>query len=284
MQSVEFYKIEFYINGQLSLLQSDDDVNLKEEYWQNVYESIKNDYLNKDYYIIEDTNFFIEFKESNENCIFGILGKSDQIKNGILQRVYNENNTDITGLYLEKYCYFYLRKSDLYISVLKNYQVPSFSKKFSSFLKSYINPSNRIESVEVIRVLDKEIKTKIFNSTEILNLNLVFSKDSTADKELLPLRQSFDLSNSNMVKGSINIKFNNQPISDTFKSYMENDEMIKSNYDKFKVVSDSPQGQETFEIVKGWLTKSIDIEIDDEDLIEDNLDIIKEALKSSLSS
>lgn len=281
MKSVEFYKVVTYIDGQLSLFDTEDDRKVESNYWSLVNKSINEKYLDKDYFIIKDSKFFIEFIEANDEYIFGILGKSDQIKEDILQRVYNENDVDITGLYLETYCYFYFRRSDKFISVLKNYQIPSFRKYFSSFLNKFL--SDRITSMEVVRVQDKDIKNKIIGMTKLANINLVFDQDSIVGDELLSLKDSLYLSNTNLSKVTLDIKFKNKPISPDFQSLLQNDEKIKSDFKKFKVTGQGPNGEdETFELVEQWLTKSVDINIDDDDLIQDNLSIIKEALEISL--
>lgn len=281
MRSIEFYRVAIYIDGQLSLLDSIDNKEVEKNYWSSVEKSITHNNVKKDYFVIKDSNFFIEFLEFNNDYIFGILGKSDQIKEGVLQRVYNEQNVDITGLYLEKYCYFYLRRSDKLISVLKNNQITSFRKYFSSFLKEFV--SDRITSLEILRVQDRDIKSKIWKMTKLANISLVFDQDSIAGDQLLSLKDSLHLSNTNLSTVKVDIKFKNKSISPDFQSLLQNDEKIKSDFKRFKVSGQGSDGEdETFELVEQWLTKRIDINIDDDDLIQDNLKIIKEALESSL--
>lgn len=279
--TIEYYKLDFEIDGQLVIGSPDDNDEIKTNYWEKLikeaYKHINDE--SSTYYLIDDSDKFIEFLEANDDYIFGILGKSDSLTPGTLRRVKNKEKVDVSELYLEKYNYFYLRKKDYSVNVIRNSQSPGFKKPFRDLLKNI--KVERIKSIDVIRILDKNIKSKLNKIQEILNISMIFNQDSNTGDELLSLDDSFNLSNNNLIRANIRLDFKKQTISQDTKDLLTNDDKIKSDFEKLKIIGKGPLGEETIDVVDKWLIKSVEIELSDEDLINDNLDKIKEALKES---
>ena len=279
--TIEYYKINFNIDQQLTIESSLNNDEIKNKFWKKLITKAEkhiNDEHNP-YYLIDDSDKFIEFLETDDEYIFGILGKSDSITSGTLKRVKNEEKVDVSELFLEKYNYFYLRSNDYSVNVIRNSQSPGFKKPFRDLLKNI--KLDRIKNVDVTRVLDKNIKTKLNKMTEILNISMIFNQDSNTGDELLSLKDSFDLSNNNLIKANIKLDLKKQTIPKKSLDFFNNEDKIKSDFEKLKIIGTGPLGEETIDLVDRWLIKSVEIELRDEDVINDNLDKIKEALKES---
>lgn len=278
---IEYYKLNFTINNQLVINEPDNDIELKNKFREKIINEsnkyIKNE--ESEYLIIDDSDNFIEFLESNDDYVFGILGKSDEVTKDILKRIKNKENLDVSGLFLEKYNYFYVKKDNFEINVIRNSSSPGFKRPFNIFLNNL--KLDRIEYVNVTRVLDENINHKIKRMKSLLSLNFIFDEGSNLADNFLSLNDVFNISNSNLYKASVNVKFKNEAISPQLESFLLSEDRIKSDFKKFEIEADGQDGQETLELVGRWLTKSIDIELEDKDLLNDNLSKIKEALEKS---
>lgn len=279
--TIEYYRIEYRIDNQLSLFDSSYKVNVLEDFWTDIVE-IANKYIDNaeyEYYEIADSDKFIEFIEATDDHIFGILGKSDEVSKGVLKRIRSKEEIEISGLYLEKYNYFYLRKKDLAINVIRNSQSPGFRQPFKKFINSANN--YRFKVLSVIKVIDKNIDAKIGKIQSLLDINMIFNSESNIGYELLSIKDSFNLSSNNLIKATVNLKLKNEAVSNDFIELLLNEEAIKSDFEKFEVIANTEEGEQTIELVDRWLVKSIEIDLEEDDVLKDNLNKIKEALVKS---
>ncbi|MCI7238711.1 MAG: hypothetical protein MR512_03655 [Anaerococcus sp.] len=70
-------------------------------------------------------------------------------------------------------------------------------------------------------------------------------------------------------------------VSNDFIELLLNEEAIKSDFEKFEVIANTEEGEQTIELVDRWLVKSIEIDLEEDDVLKDNLNKIKEALVKS---
>lgn len=280
--TIEYYKINYGLDNQLTLFDSDNENEVLDSFWNNIY-NISNDYVNNpNYYEIEDSDKFIEFIEITDDYLFGILGKSDEVSKGILKRIKSKGQHEVSGLFLEKYNYFYMRKKDLTVNVIRNSQSPGFKKPFNTFINTY--KTDRFKYINITRILDNNIDSKIKKIQNLVNISMVFDNESNLGSEMLSMKNSFDISNNNLLKANISIKLKNEVVSKELEEFMLSEDRVKSDFEKFEITANTSDGQQAIELVNRWLIKTVDIDLDDDDLMEDNLDKIKEALEQSFIS
>ena len=282
--TIEYFIIKCLIDDQLELTSPKTDAEVKQDFWNKIVakanDCIKN--TSSNYYTIKNSDNFIEFIEVDDNYIFGILGKSDEVTAGILKRIRNKENVETGNLFLEKYNYFLLRREDYSVNVIRNSQSPGFKRPFTTFLSDI--ECHRMKNLNVVRKLDKDIDTKIKKMKTILEISMIFNQDSNIGNQLLSIKDTFDISNNNLIKASIQISLKNQPVSKELGYFLSENEQIKSDFEKLKIVGNSPEGKETIELVGQLLSKTIEIEIEDDDVIKNKLDKIKKALEESFSN
>lgn len=279
--TIEYYKINYHLNNQLSLLRPNNEKDILDNLWNDISKTANKykDNPEYEYYVIENSDKFIEFIEITDDYIFGILGKADEVSKGILKRIKSKEEKEVSGLFLEKYNYFYLKKKNLSISVIRNSQSPSFKNPFNKFIN--LAKTESFKTLNVIKVIDKNIDSKIGKIRSLLNINMIFDSESNIGWELLSFNNIFHLSNNNLIKANVNLKLKNEVVTEDLVELMKNEETIKSDFEKFEVIANTEEGEQTIELVERWLIKSIEIELEDDDLMKDNLHKIKEALEQS---
>lgn len=282
--TIEYFIIKCLIDDQLELTSPKTDAEVKQDFWNKIVakanDCIKN--TSSNYYTIKNSDNFIEFIEVDDNYIFGILGKSDEVTAGILKRIRNKENVETGNLFLEKYNYFLLRREDYSVNVIRNSQSPGFKRPFTTFLSDI--ECHRMKNLNVVRKLDKDIDTKIKKMKTILEISMIFNQDSNIGNQLLSIKDTFHISNNNLIKANIQISLKNQPVPKELECFLSENEQIKSDFEKLKIVGNSSEGQETIELVGQLLSKTIEIEIEDDDVIKNKLDKIKKALEESFSN
>src|SRR5699024_10480355 len=159
------------------------------------------------YYEIEDSDKFIEFIKVTDDYLFGILGKSDEVSKGILKRIKSNEKLEVSGLFLEKYNYFYLRRKDLTVNVIRNSQSPGFKYPFNLFINT--NKTDKFKSISVTRLLDDGIESKINKIQNLVNVSMIFDNESNLGRDILSMRDSLSLSNNNLLKAKVSIKLKN---------------------------------------------------------------------------
>lgn len=284
----EFFKISFIFPNQVTMFTMSKN---KEEHINDCIQSLqgyfeKND-DNHNIFHDKNSNNFIEVIEYSKPYVFGIIGKSDNVKKGIMKRVKNKEGESLenTDLLLENYRYFALNTHNLYCSVIKNSAAPAFKLLFTNYITDILSEVlNRGFKITINNVYDNKIKTKVNKFTNLLELNLIFDNNSSLGSQLLSIDDLFKLSNSTLKKVNLSIDFKQQPLTDDFKKIITDDDLIKSNFKKFELVGDSSEAsKETIELVEKLLTKNLKLDLKDNDLIgKESLDKIKKALQESL--
>ena len=238
----------------------------------------------------EDDGSFIELLPNEEKKIFGIIGKSSEIKQGVLKRIKSSDGSSInkTDLNIENYKYFLFDTDSLTAVVMENSQYKAFQKTFTKFLESFNNDYSVVIKVE--RIIDQEIEAKINRMTTILDTEMEFSKNSMLTSQILSFEDLFGLSNDDLSKVKINISVTNSPTEnklDKFKGFLKEKLKISKNFKTFKVTAKNEDNEsETIDLIKRYLTKTMTIELP-LDYLNDGakkyFNEIKKALSESLT-
>lgn len=213
----------------------------------------------------EDDGSFIELLPNEEKKIFGIIGKSSEIKQGVLKRIKSSDGSSInkTDLNIENYKYFLFDTDSLTAVVMENSQYKAFQKPFTKFLESFNNDYSVVIKVE--RIIDQEIEAKINRMTTILDTEMEFSKNSMLTSQILSFENLFGLSNDDLSKVKINISVTNSPTEnklDKFKDFLKEKLKISKNFKTFKVTAKNEDNEsETIDLIKRYLTKTMTIEL-----------------------
>lgn len=227
---------------------------------------------------------FIEIYESNEFGAFGIVGKSNSVERGLMKRIKNKEGKEIeaTEFLVENLRYFYIKYSDLRISIIRNYQAPQVKELFTNFISTAISSKFKDAIVLINPVIDMNVNDKINKWKELSKVSMKFNSESQLINQAVGLDTLFNYSNSNIISSSVEIRFKNQIISDKFKDFIS-DEGNLSNFDKLEISGDTSDSEETIELIKKHLIRKVDLDLSDEELTKANeyLDKIKKALIES---
>lgn len=227
---------------------------------------------------------FIEIYESDEFGAFGIVGKSNSVERGLMKRIKNKEGKEIeaTEFLVENLRYFYIKYSDLRISIIRNYQAPQVKELFTNFISTAISSKFKDAIVLINPVIDTNVNDKINKWKELSKVSMKFNSESQLINQAVGLDTLFNYSNSNIISSSVEIRFKNQIISDKFKDFIS-DEGNLSNFDKLEISGDTSDSEETIELIKKHLIRKVDLDLSDEELTKANeyLDKIKKALIQS---
>lgn len=227
---------------------------------------------------------FIEIYESDEFGAFGIVGKSNSVERGLMKRIKNKEGKEIeaTEFLVENLRYFYIKYSDLRISIIRNYQAPQVKELFTNFISTAISSKFKDAIVLINPVIDTNVNDKINKWKELSKVSMKFNSESQLINQAVGLDTLFNYSNSNIISSSVEIRFKNQIISDKFKDFIS-DEGNLSNFDKLEISGDTSDSEETIELIKKHLIRKVDLDLSDEELTKANeyLDKIKKALIES---
>lgn len=288
-RKVEFYSIDFSFLPINSTGKSDEQI-------KKMFTSIMNqikfpvDPYEVSYNESSESRVYIEIVESNDECLFGIISKVEDLKNGPLKRIKEKHSAGISdsklesiGFTLENYTYFYLCKKGLYCSVISNSKAPKFKGHFQTFLREHIK-NEMIEEINVYLVIDDKIDRKINSVRNITNLNLIFDDTSSLGQELLELKNAFSLSQSSLRRANISIDLKTMPITEDTKGIFRKIKDKVIGIEKFELSGfDNQEESITMELIQKILVKSVNIPINDTQLINmEAIGEIKKALKGSL--
>lgn len=227
---------------------------------------------------------FIEIYESDEFGAFGIVGKSNSVERGLMKRIKNKEGKEIeaTEFLVENLRYFYIKYSDLRISIIRNYQAPQVKELFTNFISTAISSKFKDAIVLINPVIDTNVNDKINKWKELSKVSMKFNSESQLINQAVDLSTLFNYSKSNIVSTSVEIRFKNQVISDKFKDFIS-DEGNLSNFDKLEISGDTSDSEETIELIKKHLIRKVNLDLSDEELTKANeyLDKIKKALIES---
>lgn len=290
-RKVEFYSVKFTFVPMKSMGKS--DVQLKDEFIKTLNSTIfHDDPYEISYNESNESKVVIEIVESDEDFIFGIISKVEDLKNGPLKRIKDkksnevlDSNLETFGFTLENYTYFYLCKESLYISVINNTSAPKFKRHFQSFLNEQMDISF-IEKLEIHTVLDEKIDLKLNQVNKVSQLDMIFDDTSILGHQLLGLKDSFGISQNSLRRARISIDLKLLPITADTKGIFRKVKDLNNGFEKFELTGVNDQQDILYmELIDKILTKRVNINIDDKQLINTQaINEIKKALKGSLAS
>lgn len=244
-----------------------------------------------------DSTVIIELLENDSKFLFGIIGKLENLRAGLLKRLREVSNKEVIeedqegdlGLYLENYTYFYVCKKTLFCSVLSNSAAPRFMTHFENFLKEHICLDS-IKSINVNVVIDDKINYKINEITNIGNLELTFSGGSKIGSSLLDLGDSFHMSQNSVIDAKVSLNLESSVVSEGTRTAFDKIKEFKDDFRRAEITGTDESDNPVFmELINQILLKEVDVNIDDKLLttpqeIDSNLRQIKKALAGSLIS
>lgn len=289
---IDFYKIVYNYMPMQSLNKT--DVELKERFIKTVLDSVN---PNQQHIVktneVDDSNIIIEILDNvQDGYLFGIIGKLEDLKDGVLKRFRNKDDKTIIfssenniNLYLENYTYFFIRLHDLLCAVMNNSSAPRFRTHFCNYLNS-ITKSLLLESLNIIYVYDNEIEYKINKMENLSEVKFVFDDSSVIGKKILNLRDTFYMSQSNLREAKVELSFKMSPFTEKSKDILKNTNLLKTDFKKVEVTGlDDDNKSLQVELIEQILTKKVFININETYLrTSKDLEKIKEALLDSLPS
>lgn len=284
--SLEFYQVQFEESSQIHI----SDLSTSPSKKRNIFISkLKTKCIeHKDNVkpLSVDDSSFIEIIEVNEYSIFGIIGKSTEVKEGVLKRIRDNNGKSIpeTNFNIQDYKYFLLSIEDFKVVVMQNSNYKAFSNPFRSFLEKFNDSYST--SLKISRIIDMEIEEKLNRMTNIVETDIEFAKNSPYAKQMINLEDSFGFSNDNLLNLKIKLQVKNQQNNNRFLNFVLNKTQMEKYFNSFKIKGIDEDGtNEVVELIKRILTKTVTIKFFEQDLVssaEANLNEIKKALEKSL--
>ncbi|MBC8590654.1 hypothetical protein [Wansuia hejianensis] len=276
-----------------------------EEYFESRHKAfinlLKNSFQTKEYMINQnkkekDPSVVIEIIETNDNFIFGIIGKLNDLSNKTLLRlrgkgideIHKTSSPEDLNYYIENFTYFYIRLSDLTCALLQNPSAPSFKKHFLSLLKNETNYKDHFfDDIYIIDQIDSNIPEKLTRFKDIVSLNMGYINQATIDvgDSFLSLENEFDISQSDIEYANVSISLktgvNQSKMKKKLSSYKKYDD-----FNKFKVNGiDENDISKCIDLVRNIITQKVSIDIEEKYLMStDGEEKIKEALKLALNS
>jgi len=288
-KKVEFYKITYEFFPLYSYNKSDDE--LHTIFINKIIQSIRpGDQKVTQIDISGSRNVIIEIIDVCNDYLFGIIGKLEDLKGGVLKRLRSKDDGTIVNsdekslnLYLEHYTYFYFHFGNLTCAVLSNTSAPRFKTHFCNYLKEVIDQS-LINNLYIVNVYDDKIDYKINRMKNLTKIRLIFDDSSRVGNELLNLTNTFYMSQSSLREADIDISFRMNPVTDKTKQMLKNTDLIKTDFKIFELMgTDEEENDIEVELVERILSKKVFIDIDEEYLKStDDLDKIKAALANAI--
>lgn len=284
-RKIEFYRISYEFLPIQYLNKNEEE--LKDILINTIYNSIKpyDQHIMK---INEFTNssVLIEIIDIQKDHLFGIIGRLEDLKDGILKRFRSKEDGTIIyaseqdiNYYVENYTYFYIRFTDLICAVLSNSSAPRFKTNFCNFLKE-ITKSIYLEKLNIINVYDDHIEYKIDKIKKLSEIRMLFDDNSTIGNRLLDLEKTFYLSQSTLKEAKIELTLEMSPVTEKTKELFRNKDLLKSDFKKVELIGTDEMNEEIeVELIEQLLTKKVLIDIDEKYLkSSSDLEKIKEAL------
>ncbi|NOH14831.1 hypothetical protein [Clostridium cochlearium] len=250
------------------------------------------DYLFKKHKTDENFSVAIQIDEIDNDYIFGIIGKLDDLENKALVRARNKDNILKTGSistlgkYIENFTYFYIRFSDLCCAVLNNNSAPSFTRYIKLLLKDELSLMNYFKNINVIPRYENNICNKISRFVDLLEINFCFDNESSLSNDILNINDIYKKANNSIQKTKVSLTLKNDiPNKKDFINSISEYENF-GDFCDFKIKGIDEYGAEQCaDIIQKTLTKKIFIDIDDSVLKNDtNHDKIKKELELALST
>lgn len=282
--SAEYFKVHFNIEKQFSMKTSGlCEKECIDKYSEHLLENAKRLFDNRDIFKTKDN--FVEILLIENDTIFGIIGKTNMVEQGPMKRVRDSEGKTIkeSNLQIDNYRFFLYDLNSHYCVVMNNKDAPAFKTLFVSFLNEYNN--KYVHSIFVVPVLDEELIEKYNRSRNLLKISVAFDNTSSALSQLPSLGDLFGISNSDIKKVDLNLDLEASVIRpEEIAQLIEADNVIETNFLRFKLITQDDENiQNTLEFVHRLLTKNIDLDISENQVINEYYyREIKEALFKSL--
>lgn len=284
--SAECFKVDIGVSAQATWNTFEKDNNqIVKEYLEKLKIKSKESIGEIPYKNVYDS--FVEVISVDEDSIFGIIGRSNRVEESVMRRVMGEDGEPVTSTEFnwQDYRFFVLDLMSLRCAVIKNSPAPKFQKLFSDFL--YSHKTHRISHVNAIPVIDHNINKKLKRYKQVSKIDMIFTSDSSLQKQIISVEDLFDISESSLVKSSLSLELKSQTISEDLRNFVNKKDLIEYEFDKLELtVGDESRKKETLEFAKRLLTLNVDIEIDYDSLVfsKKYFDPIKKALLESLNT
>lgn len=286
-KKVEFYRIQLEYLPLLS-----DETKIREIFVNTLLACVKE---NDPYTIKQDgqenISVRIEILDIDQYFMFGVLGKLENLKDGILKRLRKKEDNEIIDpesqpidFLVENYTYFYVRFGDLKCAVITNNEAPKFRRHFSNYLKALTEGKiTELENLFVTPMFDNQIPYKLNRFRKLHQIKMIYNDSSDIGNRMLTLSNIYDISQSEIKEAKIDIIFKGAPLPEKARRLLSDDEIVKCNFSRFEMHGESDDEELIeVELVEKLLVKRVTITIDDKYLrSSDDLDKIKKALVSA---
>lgn len=264
-------------------------------------ELLKNSLETKEYMLKvnnkeENPSIIIEVIEIDDNYIYGLLGKLDDLSKKTLLRIRGKGIDEIhkvtspeeLDFLVENFTYFCIRVSDLTCALLQNGSAPSFRKHFLNLIKEELPyKENYFDDIYIVSIIDEDIPEKLLRFKDILSLNIGYrNKDNIVESQgIVSLEDEFNISQSDIeyanIKLSLKKGINLRKMKKQLSEYKQFDD-----YNNFKVNGiDENDAIKCIDLINNIITQKVHIDIEEEFLIStDGEEKIKEELKKVLQS
>lgn len=221
-RKAEIYSVDFNFDQQISIINTNSS---PEQAKDNYIEHLKSE-LRK----VMDNNItfknagnFIEIYSVDSRTVFGIVGKSTEVKDGVMKRIKSSDGKSVrnAGLSIEDYRYFLFDLNACQCIVMRNNNGPNFKAIFRQFLYQYKDNLSGINQILVEPKIDENIYPRTNRWVELKRLKIRFDNTSVLSQPLMSLQEYFDISNNNMKEATVTINLKNQPVSSKFSDILE---------------------------------------------------------------
>lgn len=282
-------KVEFYRIHLQPLPLFADKIRIKEKFVQTLSTCISE---NEPYTLkrdaAENTSIRIEILEIDQYFMFGVLGKLEDLKDGILKRLRKKEDKEIVDpesqpidFLVENYTYFYVRFSDMKCAVITNNAAPKFRRHFNNYLKTMTEGKiTELETILVVTMLDNQIQYKLNRFENLRQIKMIYDDSSEIGNRMVSLSDVYGISQDSLREATIDISFYGAKLPEKAKKLLSDNEIVESNFKRFEMYGEGDDEEQIeIELVKKILTRRVTINIDDRYLRHsDDLDKIKQAL------
>lgn len=285
-RKAEIYSVDFTFDSQISIISSTlSRDQIKANYIERLKSKLSKEVENN--ITFKDAGNFIEIYSVDSHAVFGIIGKSTEVKDGVMKRIKSSDGKSVknAGLSIEDYRYFLFDLNTFQCIVMRNNNGPNFKTIFRQFLSKYKDDLSGIKQILVEPKLDENIYPRTNRWVEVTRLKIRFDHTSVLSQPLMSLQEHFDISNNNMKEATVTISLQNQPVSSKFSDILEKATSKLGGVRRLEIEGiDENDNEDTVELVERYIIKKVRLEISEDELIDKSLDKIKLALLSCLKS
>lgn len=264
-------------------------------------ELLKSSLENKEYMLKlnskeAEPSIIIEIIEIENNYIYGLLGKLNDLSKKTLLRIRGKGINEIhkvsspeeLNFLIENFTYFYIRVSDLTCGVLQNSSAPSFKKHFLNLMKQELDyRENYFDDIYIVNVIDINIRKKLLRFKDILSLNIGYRRHRLHDSgaSFLSLDNNFGISQSQVEYANVDLRLKTGVNQNKMKKKLSKYKHYE-DFNNFKVnVIDDQDATKCIDLINNIITQKVYIDIDEKYLMStDGEQKIKKELKKALQS